>query len=228
VRAVVLTAAIVGAIVVSRTSLFNARSVEVSGASSLSRTQVLELAGVDRRTNVIWLDEGAAEHRLESSPWVGDAEVSVSLGLEIRISVSERTPMAVASDGHRSVLVAGDGTTLGPVTALATARALPLIELPSVRFDGAASIATPRGGALALQAMDAGLRATVERVRILADGTLEVWMRGGPRVSFGAATEVERKARAIGRALAWARAAGEEIVTLSVVAPTAPAATLAP
>ena len=54
---------------------------------------------------------------------------------------------------------------------------------------------------------------------------LEVWSLAG---ADGDATEVERKARAIGRALAWARASGEEIVTLSVVAPTAPAATLAP
>lgn len=214
------------AIVVSRTSLFHARSVEVSGASTLSRARVLELAAVDRTSNVIWLDEGAAERRLETDPWIADAHVGVSIGLGIRISVTERVPVALASDGRTSVLVARDGTTLGPTAASARAGSLPLIELPRAP-DGIAAPG-PRGGAIALGAMDAGLRAMVQRVAVFADGTLELWLRGGARVRYGAATAVGPKASAIGRVLAWARATGEELVTVSVVAPSAPAVTLEP
>jgi hypothetical protein len=47
-------------------------------------------------------------------------------------------------------------------------------------------------------------------------------------VSFGTATAVGSKARAIARALAWANIEGERILALSVVAPSAPAATLTP
>jgi hypothetical protein len=47
-------------------------------------------------------------------------------------------------------------------------------------------------------------------------------------VRFGAPSGVAPKARAIAQALAWAEAEGERILTLSVVSPSAPAATLAP
>ena len=227
VRAAAAVIVVAGGVAVSRTSLFHARSVEVSGASTLSRAQLVELASVDQKTNVVWLDEGAAERRLESNPWVADAEVRVSLTLVIRISVTERVPVAVASDGRESVLVASDGTALGPALRSGSARGLPLIELPGEGFTERAA-QTPVGAALALAAMDADLRSQVDRVSVLSDGTLELWLRSGPRVSFGTVTAVELKAQAIARALAWAIAEGERVVSLSVVAPSAPAATLAP
>lgn len=219
---------VVAAITASRTSVFHARRVEVIGASALSRAQVLELAAVDRHTNAVWLDEGAVERRLESAPWVAEADVRVSLGLAIEISVTERVPVAVASGEGGSVLVASDGTTLGAVPRSASVRSLPQIELPAVPPIDGAIAPTAAGAALALGAMDGDLRDAVDRVAVLPGGTLEVWMRDGPRVSFGSATALGPKARAIASALAWAREAGEQLVSLSVVAPWAPAGTLAP
>jgi cell division septal protein FtsQ len=151
----------------------------------------------------------------------------VSLPLTIQISITERVPVAVASDGRESVLVASDGTMLGPAPRSVAARGLPLIELPADgSLDGATR--TPVGAALALGAMDEDLRSAVERVSVLTDGTLEIWLRSGPRVSFGRATAVGSKARAIARALAWANIEGERILSLSVVAPSTPSAILTP
>jgi hypothetical protein len=183
---------------------------------------------VGRQSNVVWLDEGAAERRLESNPWIAEADVQITLGLRIEITVTERVPVAVASDGRSSVLVAADGTTLGPVRDQTSVRSLPLIELPAVRTIDGAAMPTPDGAARALAAMSVDLRAAVDRVTVLPGGTLEVWIRVGPMVEFGPATALGPKARTIARTLTWAEAAGEEIVTLSVVAPTAPAATFAP
>ena len=215
---------IAAVVAASRTSLFHARHLEVSGTSSLSRADVLEIAGLDRRTNVAWLDEDAAERRLEANAWVADAEISVSIPFTVEISVTEREPVAVAWDGRRRVLLAGDGTSLG---SPGPERGLPLIELPpSGVSEGTA--ASPQGAARALGAMAPDLRSRVARVRVLLDGTLEVWLRSGPRVSFGAPDAVGLKARAIARALAWAEREGEQITALSVVSPASLAATLAP
>jgi hypothetical protein len=141
---------------------------------------VLELAAVDRHTNAVWLDEGAVERRLESDPWVAEAEVRVSLGLAIEISVTERVPVAVASGEGGSVLVASDGTTLGAAPRSASVRSLPQIELPAVPPIEGTIAPTPAGAALALGARDGDLRAAVDRVAVLPAGPSEVWMRRTP------------------------------------------------
>ena len=225
--AVAVLAVTAGGAVLSRTSLLHVRTIEVGGQSALSRAEVVAIAGLDRRTNVLRFDDGVAERRLESNAWVADAEITVSLPSTIAIAVTERVPVAVASDGRGDLLVAEDGTTLGEPERPADGRGLPRIELAAIGvIEG--SPQSPAGAALALGAMDPDLRANVVRVSVLLDGTLEVWLRSGPRVQFGAPSAVAPKARAIAQALAWAEIEGERILSLSVVSPSAPAATLAP
>jgi hypothetical protein len=75
--------------------------------------------------------------------------------------------------------------------------------------------------------MSPELRDRVKSVAVQLDGTLVLTMRAGPRVWFGTPTQIVAKARAIERMLVWEQAEGERIQRLSVVAPGAPAATLA-
>ena len=211
----------VALLALTRTTLFHARSVEVRGSARLSSAQVVALAGVDRRTNVPWLDEGAVERRLEQDPWIAHAEVRVAFPLTIEISVTERTPVGVAFGPQGATLVAADGTTLGPVGDVSTSE-LPRIILP------AGGSADPAGAAAAIGRMSSSLRAKVDSVQVRTDGRLQVLMRAGVWVDIGPATALRSKARAIARALAWARSEGEQILTLSVIAPSAPAVELAP
>jgi cell division protein FtsQ len=225
--AVAVLVVIAGGVAMSRTSLLRARAIEVTGHSVLSRAAVVAISGLDRHTNVLWFDEEVAERRLESNAWVADAVITVSLPSTIRIAVIERIPVAVASDWRGDMLVAGDGTSLGSPERPADARGLPLISLAPTRiFEGSSQ--SPEGAALALGSMDPGLRASVVRVSVLFDGTLEVWLRSGPRIHFGGPSGFAPKSRAISQALAWAEAEGEQLLSLSVVSPAAPAATLAP
>ena len=215
-----LAALVVGGALLSRTSFFDARRIEVSGSNHLRRAEVVEIAGVSEATNALWLDEGAAERRLEAEPWIADAEVSISFPLSIQIAVTERTPVAVL-DGIGG-LVAGDGTSLGTWD---WAGRLPRIDLGSVTAaDGVPR--SPVGAARAIGAMSPNLRSNVTRVRVMLDGTLDVHLRGGAIVRFGSPDDANRKVKAIRRVMAWARAEGTPIRTLSVVAPDAPAATL--
>jgi cell division protein FtsQ len=217
----------VGALLgVSRTSAFHARGIEVTGASTLSRAQVVRASGLDLRTNVLWLDEGEVERRLEAEPWIAHSDVSVAFPFSIEIAVVERVPVAIATDGVSSVLIASDGTALGQPRS-ETGRGMPVIEFAtSGQREGAPGGLV--GAALALGAMEQGTRDGVSRVSVLLDGTLEVWMRSGSVIRYGSPSGFDAKARAIAHAFAWASSEGEEIVSLSVVAPSAPAATLAP
>jgi cell division protein FtsQ len=213
-------ALVIGGVTASRSSAFDVRGIEVSGNDHLHRPQVVRIAGITDTTNALWLDEGEAERRLEAEPWIADAEVRVSIPLNVEIVVRERTPVALAEGGVTS-LMAADGTALGSGTV---PRGLPVIEL-----GGAGSVEgvrpSPVGAARALGAMTPILRAQVARVRVLLDGTLELRLRDGPRVSFGRPDDARRKALTIRSMLAWARTQGTPLRTLSVVAALAPAAT---
>jgi cell division protein FtsQ len=213
-------ALVIGGVAASRSSAFDVRRIEVSGADHLHRSQIVRIAGVSNATNALWLDDGAAERRLEAEPWIADADVRVTLPLTVEIAVHERSPVALAR-GAVTSLMAGDGTALGSGRAL---RGLPVIEL-----GGAGSVEgirpSPVGAARVLGAMAPALRARVARVRVLLDGTLELRLRGGPIVRFGTPEDAERKAVTIRRLLAWARSEGTPLRTLSVVSVLAPAAT---
>ena len=220
--AVLLAGAIValgaGALAVSRSSVFHARGIEVTGASHLSRAEVVRTAGVSTATNVLWLDERAAEAALEADPWVASAHVAVDLPWTIRIDVVERTPVAVAVNGLRRTLVAGDGGSLGAVERL---HGLPRIELPPTAALGISE--SPSGAAVAIEAMPPALRAEVTEVTVFVGGDLEMRLRGGIHVRYGSSAEPQRKASVLARIFAWAQDAGERILAVNVVAPDAPA-----
>ena len=224
VAAGVLVAVLAAGVGVSRTPLFAARDIQVRGGAHVPRARLVELAGISGSTNVLWLDEAAVERRLESEPWVARTDVVAEFPSTIRISVTERTAVAVASDGVRGTLMAGDGTPL------AVADRDP--DLPVIRFAASGSVDGPApdpvGAARALGAMSPALRDRVGRVLVQLDGTLEIRIEDGPIVRYGAPSDPEAKARAIWRMLGWARAQGERILRLTVTTPRAPAAILAP
>lgn len=221
---VVLAAASIGfgALAVSRSSVFHAQSVEVSGAEQLSRARVVELAAVSRSTNVLWLDDGAIEARLESHAWIARADASRVLPWTIRIGIVERSPVALAEDAGRRFLVAADGTVLGSPPA---GTDLPRIVLPPV---GTPEEARPSvsGPARALGAMEPSLRARVRWIAVAIDGTIELRLHGGLRVRYGLPTDVGAKAGTLARVLAWADAEGVGLARVSVVAPASPAVSL--
>lgn len=235
---VVATAAlVVGAFVLSRSSFVHARGVEVSGTDHLSRSEVVGLAAVSKATNVLWLDEGGIERRLETHPWVADAEIDVALPATIRIEIVERVPVAVVSDGRERTLVAADGTRLGPASRV---RDLPRIDLPMAPWvDGRAWPSTvtevphgaspsARGAAAALGAMSPELRADVVSVRVLVDGSMTLRLASGLHVRYGEAAAPAAKAQTLERILAWGLATGERIANVNVVSPRTPAVRLEP
>jgi cell division protein FtsQ len=227
----------VGGFFLSRSSFAHARGVEVIGADHLSRAEVVALADVSKATNVVWLDEGAIERRLEADPWVADAEIDVALPATIRIRIAERVSVAVVSDGLERTLVAADGTLLGPASRV---RDLPRIDLPmAASIDGrawpSAVTAVPHGArpsaegaAAALGAMSPGLRADVVSVKVLSDGSMTLRLAAGLHVRYGGAAAPAAKAQTLERILAWGRATGERIANVNVVSPRTPAVRLEP
>lgn len=222
--AVAALGVVAGGLAVSRSSLLHARGVEVAGADRLSRIDVVSAAGISGATNVLWLAEDEAERRLTADPWIARADVSRSLPWTIRIEVIERVPVAVAADGLHRVLVAADGTALGPATP--SDRRLPVIELPATRADDGPR-PSAAGAARAVGALSPEVREAITRVTILGDSSIEIRLRDGILVRYGATSELARKAAALDDVLAWADEEGERLLRVSLAAPGMPAVRVA-
>jgi cell division protein FtsQ len=221
--ALVVALAAGGVLALSRSALFRARTVRVTGATVLHRPEVLATAGISSRTNVLWLDAGEAERRLEADPWVADARVVPSAPSSITIALTESVPVALVRGEAGSLLVAADGTVLGPPPRPALARGLPEIRLPIAGGSFPSHVVAAR----VIGAMAPDVREQVASLTVHFDRTLWATLRDGTRIELGPATDLAAKARAIERVLAWATAEGATLTFLSVVAPSAPAGTLA-
>jgi len=154
-----------GALAVLHSSLFGARTVVIEGAVHTSRSQILEVSGLDREPPLVDVNAARMERRLDRLPWVGEALVNVDWPATVAVEVVERVPVAtsrLATGGY------GLYDASGRVLADQASRpeGLPLVVLP-----GAASKPGGSLGAPARQLLDAAAQLPVSllsRVREIA------------------------------------------------------------
>jgi cell division protein FtsQ len=204
----------------THSSIFDAKHVSVSGASHLTRADVLEAAGVGPGTNLLWADTSAIESAVESDPWVAEATVTRSLPSTIRIAVTERRPASTVVVGSTWFLVAADGTVLAParhrpdLPVLPTAQSLTVGSRPAAL----ATAAEVAGG------MSPWLRSRVVTVDPGEGGWVQLGLDDGVRVLFGPPTDVVAKAQALAGILQWAADRHRRLSTIDVRSPVSPAA----
>jgi cell division protein FtsQ len=201
------------------TPMFHMHDVRIEGATTLSRDQVLRLAGIGPGTNVFHLDAGAAEGSLMADPWIASAAVERDLPDSVVIRIQERTPIAQSSIGSTPAALAGDGVILPG----ASTDGLPQIrasvgELPDDARTGAAQ---------ALEALGPILRARVSAVVVQPSGALVMDLAGGLTVEYGAAGQDAAKAAALRAVLGWAADQHAALRDVDLSVPQAPSATLA-
>jgi cell division protein FtsQ len=206
---------------ITRSPVFAARRVQVTGDAHFTRDQVLRLAGVGRGTNLFWFHPGAAEKRLLRNPWIADAVVTRSLPSTLRIAIRERRAVAqIRVRPHQFLVVAADGTVL--------ARSAGPHELPRLTFDKTTVPVVRRLGrpAWVVGAMPAWVRSRVHSVAQTAEGNIVIHLSSGVPVYFGDATQVQEKDQALAAVLHWAVVGGRPLASINVQAPLAPTATL--
>ena len=202
------------------TPLFAAKTVRVEGADHLTARQVRKIAKVESGVNVVRLDSGRAERRLERNVWVADAEITKALPSGVTIVVRERTPAAVVLDdaGARELL-AGDGTELGSPSGGPSG--LPVVAVPA----GQAALSDDQRTLAAAVAESLPPAIARSGVTILAgEEEADLFLRGGVTVSYGDGTELEAKGQALLGVLRWAERQGVRLSAIDVVTPGAPTA----
>jgi cell division protein FtsQ len=96
-------------------------SIEIEGNSHLTRAQLLSIFGGDVERNIFTVSLADRRAELERLPWVEHATVMRLLPNRMRVSITERTPVAFVRQGNHIGLVDTNGVLLDmPTDAPAT------------------------------------------------------------------------------------------------------------
>jgi cell division protein FtsQ len=87
-------------------------SIEIEGNSHLTRAQLLSIFGGDVERNIFTVSLAERRAELERLPWVEHATVMRLLPNRMRVSITERTPVAFVRQGNHIGLVDGTGVLL--------------------------------------------------------------------------------------------------------------------
>ncbi len=97
----------------THTRLFQVRQVDVSATRWVAPWEVVELSGVTPGQDLFTVDEDSVAARLVRHPRIASAEVHRTWRRTVKLTVTERPPLALWLEGG-TVEVAADGTVLGP------------------------------------------------------------------------------------------------------------------
>ena len=197
--------------------LLDIEQIQVVGAGTPEHVAEIQRAsGIAVGDSIVTFRSGRAAGRVDDLPWVASAKVARDLPNVVRITITERVPVAWVKTGSRTVVVDATGRVLWRADA-------PPAGLPELV--GVADVAGPGGrvrpevlpATAAALGPDLGSRTASV---LLDDGAVTVQVGGGPQLRFGTPTQVAAKARVAAAVLA---ALGANPVTyIDVTVPAAP------
>ncbi|MBX9932060.1 MAG: FtsQ-type POTRA domain-containing protein [Methylobacterium sp.] len=98
--------------ILARIAGFGVERVTISGIARLYEREVLEAAGIDARSSVVFLDVKEARERLLRVPLIASASVRKIYPNEIQITQVEREPAALWQRNGELSVIAADGTVI--------------------------------------------------------------------------------------------------------------------
>jgi len=221
--AVALVALAVTGLVLVHTSLFAARSIEISGALHEPRAEVLRVTGLASHPPLIDVNGAAAASSLERLPWVLSAHVSRSWPSGVAVRIVERRPVAyIPVSGRRNAVVDSTGRVLEDV-AVPSPGLVALAGVGPVPAPG--GDLRPRDAALLglARALPGSIAARVASIDASATDGVVVRLVHGPLVVLGSTAEIRQKIVSLATVLARVSLAG--IVTIDLRVPASPVLT---
>jgi cell division protein FtsQ len=213
----VLTAFVLVLLGAAMSPLLDIEEIQVVGAASPDHVaEIRRASGLDVGDPIVTFMPGSAAGKVQDLPWVATADVHRDLPDLVRITITERVPVAWVKAGSRAVVVDATGRVLWQAD-MAPPRLPELVGVADVAGPGGIVRPVVLPAAAAALGPDLGSRtASVQ----LDDGTVTVQVGGGPQLRFGAPTQVAAKARVAAAVLA---ALGPTPVSyIDVTVPAAP------
>jgi cell division protein FtsQ len=215
----------VGVAYLIRTPLFGLSAVRVDGAGAVSRAEVLEAGQVRLGEPYLGLDLDAIRDRVAALPRVAAVRVTRDYPSSLRITLTERPPVASVSAGSVYWLVAADGTVLD--AAASRPRGLPYVASVPLPAGVGPGTRLPPGNELAnaltaLGGMTPRLKAQVTGVDARSLDSLEFTLEDGTRVLYGLAVDQPAKDAAVLLVRRTLQREGREAQRIDVRNPSAP------
>jgi cell division protein FtsQ len=215
----------VGAAYLIRTPLFGVTAVRVEGIEAVAHAEVLQASQVRIGEPYLGLDLVAIRARVAALPRVASVRVTRDYPSSLRITVTERPPVASVSAGSVYWLVAADGTVLDA----AASRPADLPYVASVPLPDGVGPGTrlPPGNELAnaltaLGGMAPTLKRQVAGVDARTLDSLEFTLKDGTRVLYGLAVDQPAKDAAVSLVRRTLKREGREAQRIDVRNPSTP------
>ena len=208
-----------------RTPLFGLSAVRVDGTRTVTQEEVVEASQVRLGEPYLGLDLAAIRARVAALPRVAAVRVARDYPSSLRITVSERPPVASVSSGSVFWLVAADGTVLDAASrrpaGLPYVAAVPLPEgiRPGSRLPPGNELAN---ALTALGGMAPQLKRQVTGVNARSLDSLEFTLKDGSRVLYGLAADQPAKDAAVLLVRRTLKREGREAQRIDVRNPSAP------
>lgn len=133
-----IAALVMGWLIVPRMDVFRIRAVAVEGASQVSDLAVrLQIQQLIQRQTVFTVDDAAIVQRLERMPFVRSARVERHLlgsAMGITVVIDEYRPLAIATNGTSTWLIARDGRVLAPARLNDWRGQVPVVQLEHTKI----------------------------------------------------------------------------------------------
>jgi cell division protein FtsQ len=215
----------VGVAYLIRTPLFGLSAVRVEGTRSLQQAEILQVGRVRLGEPYLGLDLAAIRGRVAALPRVAAVRVTRDYPSSLRITVSERRPVASVSTGSVYWLVAADGTVLD--AAVRRPPDLPYVARVPLPDGVRPGSRLPPGNELAnaltaLGGMAPQLKRQVTGVKARSLDSLEFTLEDGSRVLYGLAVDQPAKDAAVLLVRRTLRREGREAQRIDVRNPSAP------
>jgi cell division protein FtsQ len=202
---VAVIAVVWGLVTVWSAPLLPVKVVQISGAGRLTTESVLASAAIPTGATLPKLPKSQIVSRLMANPWIAEVSLTRSLPGTVKISIVERTPVAIVDAGGAEIwLVSADGHWLGRRSAEDTA-ALPTIrEAPgAVPIAGKTSDSKELINALAVVAgLSPELRGRVKTVTASTVDKTALTLDDSIQVFVGSADAIGKKDQLIRQILA--------------------------
>jgi cell division protein FtsQ len=208
-----------------RTPLFGLSAVRVSGTQAVTHAEVLEASRVRIGEPYMGLDLAAIGDRVAALPRVAAVRVARDYPSSLRITVTERPPVASISGGSVYWLVAADGTVLDAAgrrpADLPYVAGVPLPDgvRPGSRLPPGNELAN---ALTALGGMAPQLKRQVSGVNARTLDSLEFTLKDGSTVLYGLAVDQPAKDAAVLLIRRTLKREGREAQRIDVRNPSAP------
>lgn len=214
----ILVAVLAGAWWITRTPLFDVDAIEVRGADLTSVAAIESASAIRVGEPLLEVDAAASARRVRELPWVDTATVDRRWGGTVVITVTERTPVAIALDAAgRPWLVDATGRVLvedGSFDMIDTTVVGPVAGVPGTSLEGAED-------ALAVAALlTPGMRSRVATITTAPDGSITLGLRPQGTVELGPPTDLAAKIDALRTVMA--QVDQRDLASINVLNPSTP------